>query len=329
MDSDLLIKLMHSYKLSYFLFYAAEKGIFDYLSEKTTSEQICADMNFPSEKKMELMLNLFVGIGLLEKEKESYCLHNDYAGLLNSKSKESMIHLLKLEKYLMEHHNSYDNLVFSLEHDAMDDFNDQGKENMEGTYAQAMQNGGGFASLQVGRVFRKIKKAEPRILDVGGGKGNYSVSIVKCCPNVKVDIFERPEMEKICIEKIHSEKMDNSISFHTTDITKEDIPGKYDGILMSNILHLYNRNMLGNMIKKVAESLNTEGILVLHDFFLNESHAEPLVPLLFTIDWLMIGADFNYSPKDMEEIGQSFGLKLIEIKSYKEVPTSILVLRKE
>ena len=83
------------------------------------------------------------------------------------------------------------------------------------------------------------------------------------------------------------------------------------------------------MLRKVTKCLEDDGVLVIHDFFLNENHIEPLVPLLFTIDWLMLGAEFNYSPKDMEQMAKQCGLKLTEIKRFQELPTSILIFEKD
>lgn len=328
MSADLLMKLMHGYKLSYLLFYAADKGIFNYLIEKVTIQHISKDINFIMVEKLEIMLNLFVGIGLLKKEQDHYFLHPEYVKLLNSESKESIIPLLKLEKYLMDQHNTYDKLVLSLEEEGADRFNKSGKEGLEDTYGQAMQNGGNFAAMQIGRIFRRLKKNTPKILDIGGGGGSYAISIVKCYPNAKVDVYERSEMEKICIENIKTHNLERSIFFHHVDITKSAILNKYDGILISNVLHLYNREMIDNMIKRVSKSLEKDGLLVLHDFFLAENHIEPSIPLLFTIDWLMIGASFNYSANDMEKIALSHGLNLIEVKNYKEIPTTILIFKK-
>lgn len=329
MNTDLIVKLMHNYKLSYLLFYAAENKLFDYLTEMTTAEMVCRRMNFKSDQKMRIILDLFTGVGLLIKEEESYCLHQDYVNVLDSKSKYSVIPLLCLEKYLMLHHNFYDNLVYALEQDGSDNFNNHGKEDMEDVYGQAMDNGGRFAAHHIGRAFRQLKMECPRILDIGGGIGNYSIPIVTYLKNAKVDIFERPEMEKECTENIRLHNMQESINFYSTNIIDKDIENNYDGILMSNVLHLYDTETVKLMVKKASESLLENGLLIIHDFFLEENHSEPLVPLLFTIDWMLIGANFNYSPKEMESMFKEFGLCLIEVKRFHEIPTSMLIFRKE
>lgn len=328
-DSNLIIKILHSYKISYLLFYAAEHKIFDYLLEPITAQEVCSKLKISSSKKMEIILNIFSGYQILNKCNNKYCLKEEFLNLLCSESKESILYLINLEKYLMQNHNCYDQFVVSLESDVQDDFNNQGKENMESTYGQAMQNGGRLAALQVGRIFRCIQKMSPKILDIGGGIGSYSISIVKCRPDAKVDIYERQEMRELGIKNIESEKLSDSISYHIVDIIKDEIHKKYDGILISNVLHLYQPDVIEVMLRKVTKCLEDDGVLVIHDFFLNENHIEPLVPLLFTIDWLMLGAEFNYSPKDMEQMAKQCGLKLTEIKRFQELPTSILIFEKD
>lgn len=328
MNSDLLIQLMHSYKVSFLLFYAVDIGIFNYLTNQIAADDLCKICSFHSVEKMQIMLNIFVRIGLLKKEQEWYCLKSEYKELLVSTSAHSMVHLLKLEKFLMENNNTYNKLVYAMENDSVDDFNNQHKYNMEYTYGQAMENGGRYAALQVSRIFRKLTMKEPRILDVGGGTGSYAIAIANVLKNAQIDIYERPEMESLCRNNIILNRMEESISYKSIDITKEEIPQKYDGILMSNILHLFSREIVLQVMKKASNGLSKDGILVLHDFFLEDNHTEPLQALLFTIDWLLIGAKFNYSTNDMKRIGETYELELVDIKRYKELPTTSLVFVK-
>ena len=208
-------------------------------------------------------------------------------------------------------------------------FSQYDKENIENTYEQAMENGSRFAALIIARIFRGMGKKNFKILDWGGGTGNYALTILKYSPEAIVHIYERPEMASVCRENINKNKMNKSISVFVSDVIAQNINETYDGVLMSNILHLYDKDTIKIMISEAAQALLSGGLLVLHDFFLRDNHTEPLISLIFTLDWLLIGGDFNYSPKDMEEIGQECGLSLIEVKEYKEIPSSILVFRKD
>lgn len=328
MDTNLIFEMMHNYKVSYFLFYAVELKLFDYLLEPITSEEISRVVNLPIASKVDIMLNIFVGYGILDKENDKFWIKDEYRELLYSESKNSFVPMLRLEKHFMTYHNNYENIVRAMEGVTSDTFNLHNKENLEDIYGQAMQNSGHFASLQIGRLFKKYVKKTARVLDIGGGKGNYSISIIKSCSAAKVDLYERREMKKLCIQTIEEAKLSDSISYHSIDILRDEIPEKYDGILMSNLIHLYKKDEIITMFRKVAESLVENGILVLHDFFLDYTRTKPLIPLLFTIDWMMIGTDFNYTVEDIEQMLNTFGLDFVETKRYKELATSIIVFKK-
>ena len=162
-----------------------------------------------------------------------------------------------------------------------------------------------------------------------GGKGTYSIAIAKSCKDVTVDILEQEEMVPICKGAIEKEGLSNRIHARACNLLYDTLTETYNGIVISNVLHLYDRKNIEILLTNVAAQLEEDGILILHDFFLNNEHTGPKIPLLFTIDWLLIGADFNYSYEDIEMICNKLGLYMVEVKSYDAIPTSMIVLKKK
>jgi cyclopropane fatty-acyl-phospholipid synthase-like methyltransferase len=82
------------------------------------------------------------------------------------------------------------------------------------------------------------------------------------------------------------------------------------------------------LLRKCANLLTEEGILVLHDFFLEEKKEQHQISALYTLDWLMQGSLFNASVQEIENWLTKAGLRLHREVRYSSIPTSIIIAKK-
>jgi cyclopropane fatty-acyl-phospholipid synthase-like methyltransferase len=322
-----VLKLINGYKISNVLFIASELNLFDYLDGKRRVPEIASNLLI-HPKALEIVLDLFAAVGLVKKrEKELYFMDEDIRPLLVSDSKSSFMPLIKLENYLSDKHTTKNILREVILHGkGCDLFNQNSKENQEEIYGQAMDHGSQYSSICTARELLSIKNG--RVLDIGSGAGTYSIQLCKINKHVEVDMLDKPEMEKECRKNIAENNLGNRIKFYPGDICDYCFNNQYDGIILSNVLHLFDEDANKGIIKKISSILKEKGILVLHDFFLADDKTSPPVPSLFTLDWLMHGAFFNASIKDISDLVEEFGLKVIKVRHYENIPTSIIVVQK-
>lgn len=322
-----ILAYLHGYKVTYLMMCAAEWKLFDELIEPVTAVQVAERLQLHPENT-EMVLDIFAGLGLILKENNFYRIEACYQELLASMSNRSMLPLFQLEQHLLSRHNTIQAMKDAWQYGKVRDiFNENGKEGIQETYGQAMDNGGQLAALHTARIFSHL--SEGLILDLGGGMGTYAGTICRLNSSIRMEVYDRPEMEKVCMDNLKSSGVADRVSFKRKNILSDPIDSRCDGILLSNVLHLFTQEDNRQLLKRCAQALNPGGLLVVHDFFLDEQHTGNIPSLLFSIDWLLIGSKFHMSPRDMELCVKDSGLVVSAVKQFDSLPTSIIVLEKK
>ncbi len=321
-----VFEYLHGYKVTHLLICAVELKLFDKLMEPMTVSEVAGQLLLHTEST-EMMLNIFTGLGFLIKDEDRYQIEPCYRELLVSSSSRSMLPLFELEKHLLIHHNTItamsEAMRFGL---GRDRFNENGKEGMEETYSMAMDHGGKLAALHVARIFARL--GEGLILDLGGGMGTYAENICRLNNFLRVDIYDCPEMEKVCMEHVKNAGLSDRVTFKSKNYLTDPIDDQCAGILLSNVLHLFPLEENQKLLQRCAKALKPGGILVVHDFFMEEGHIGSMSALLFSLDWLLIGSNFHMTRSDLNRCVESVGLEVSTWKQFDSLPTSIMVLEK-
>ncbi|MFQ5759015.1 MAG: methyltransferase dimerization domain-containing protein [Candidatus Bathyarchaeia archaeon] len=133
------------------------------------------------------------------------------------------------------------------------------------------------------------------LFDVGGGPGTYSIILCKHNPQLRAVVFDLPETIPITREVIEKFGMSDRISILKGNWNKDDFGQGNDVVLMSNVLHGPG-SQARMKLRKAFKSMTDGGLLIIRDFFLNETKTGPLSAALFN---LMVGA---YSIKEITSL---------------------------
>jgi ubiquinone/menaquinone biosynthesis C-methylase UbiE len=147
------------------------------------------------------------------------------------------------------------------------------------------------------------------LLDVGGGPGTYSVILCQRFPNLRAVIWDLPRTLAIAEEVIKRFGMQGRITLQVGDWNKDEFGTGYDCLLMSNILHGPS-SQAPMKLAKAFRALESGGLLIVHDFLLNDEKTGPLPAALFN---LMVGA---YSVGELMAIIEEAGFKDVRLVAY-------------
>ncbi len=126
-----------------------------------------------------------------------------------------------------------------------------------------------------------------RLLDLGGGPGTWAIHFCKENPGMQATIFDLPTTRPFAEKIIQRFGMVERVSFADGDFTKEGIKGKYDAAWLSHIMHGADPDECGRIIAKAAACLEPGGMILIHEFILDNDRTAPLFAALFSLNMLL------------------------------------------
>jgi len=152
-----------------------------------------------------------------------------------------------------------------------------------------------------------------RLLDLGGGPGTYAIFFCKGNPDLKATVFDLPTTRPFAEKTIARMDMADRVAFADGNFIADDISGKYDVIWMSHILHGEGPEDCRMIIRKAVSALQPGGMIIVHEFILDNSMDGPLFPALFSLN-MLLGTDAGqaYSEKQLVEMFTDAGVNDIQ-----------------
>ena len=138
------------------------------------------------------------------------------------------------------------------------------------------------------------------LLDLGGGPGTYAMAFLAKNPGLRAMVCDRPAALEVAREIAATHEAGARLSYLPLDILKDDIPGQFDVIWYSNVLHIYSPEQNFHVFRRARAALAPGGRLIIQDAFLHDR--EGLFPeeaSLFAVSMLLFTETGNtYSVAD-------------------------------
>ena len=155
------------------------------------------------------------------------------------------------------------------------------------------------------------------LLDMGGGPGTYAIHFCLQNPQLKAVVYDLPTTKPFAEKTISQFGLGDRISFVAGDYVKEPMHGQYDVVWMSHVLHGEGPAVCQNMIQKAAAMLTSDGMLLLHDFILDDTRDGPLFPTLFSMNMLLGTPEGRaYTEQEFVDMMKQAGLSDIQRSTY-------------
>jgi predicted O-methyltransferase YrrM len=138
------------------------------------------------------------------------------------------------------------------------------------------------------RVAAAIDLSDRRhLLDLGGGPGTYAVHFCLANPQLRATVYDLPETRPFAEKTIAKFGLADRIAFTAGNYLKDAIPGAYDVVLLSHILHAEGHDESRKLVRKATSVLQPGGLIIVHEFILDNTMDSPLHPALFALNMLL------------------------------------------
>ena len=158
------------------------------------------------------------------------------------------------------------------------------------------------------------------LLDLGGGPGTYAMAFLAKNPTLRATVCDRPAALDVSREIASTHKAGPRLSYLPLDVMTEDIPGTYDVIWYSNVLHIYSPKDNQALFRRALASLNPGGRLLIQDAFLHDRDGLfPEEASLFAVSMLLFTEGGNtYSTADTKAWLTDAGFERIRVVRMKK-----------
>ena len=148
------------------------------------------------------------------------------------------------------------------------------------------------------------------LLDLGGGPGTYAIHFCMKNPQLKASVFDLPTTRPFAEKTIKKFNLSDRIDFIDGNYLEDRISGRFDVAWLSHILHGEGPEDCLKILKKTVAVLEPGGLILIHDFLLNNSMDGPLFPALFSLNMLLgTSSGQAYSEGQIVDMLSSAGAK--------------------
>ena len=151
------------------------------------------------------------------------------------------------------------------------------------------------------------------VLDLGGGPGTYSALMCRRFPGLKATVYDLAPSREFARKTIRRFGMEKRVGFMAGDFLRQGIRGRYDAAWLSHILHGEGPQACLSIVKKAVAALEPGGVIMVHEFLLDDRKDGPLFPALFSLNMLLGTSEGRaYSEGEIRELLASAGVRRIE-----------------
>ena len=272
-----------AYRLPRVLIAAIELNLFTAIGTRTWTIPDLARAMQVSERGLAILCRNLAMAGLLKKQGEIYRNNRLGATGLNADHPAYRGDYLRL---ITSHWADWGRLLESVKTGLPLDHNEPEEPNYRCRFTWAMHH----RTLETApKIAAQIDMRGVRtLLDLGGGPGTYAMAFLAKNPTLHATVCDRPAALDVAKEIASTHKAGTRLSYLPLDLLTDAIPGAYDVIWYSNVLHIYSPQDNQGLFRRLLAALNPGGRLLIQDAFLHDR--EGLFPeeaSLFAVSMLL------------------------------------------
>jgi SAM-dependent methyltransferase len=265
---------------------AVELEVFGAIKNETLSGRAVASVLGSDPEATELLLNALVALGLLEKHDERFALSEPAKKYLVKDSEHYFGEMIRFDGFLWDCWGRLEQAVRS------------GKPVRPAEMYQENSTATAYFINAMDSLVKARGDAEivanildwsgiSEMLDIGSGPGTYPIHLCRRFPQLRATIFDLSGTMKLTEEFVRRSGVADRVRLIRGDYRTDSIPGRYDLIFLSNIIHGEPEEENERLIVKLTSKLEPGGRIIIKDHVLDSSRTHPTVGAIFSLLMLL------------------------------------------
>ncbi len=305
----IVLELIESFRQSKTMFAGCELGVFDKLAvSPATVAQLATEIG-ADIANLEKLLDALVGLGLLTKESGVYNNTLEATTYLTRNSPQTMTGYIvysndvlwklwaNLEGAVKEGSNRWKQ-TFEMDGPLFSSFYNTDEKLR--TFIAGMHGFGLLSSPSVVAAFDLSRFS--RMVDLGGATGHLPMAAAERYPNLEVAVLDLPKVVEAGRKYCEGTK----VGFIAGDFFADELPPA-DLYALGRILHDWNDQKVGVLLKKIVAALPVGGGLLIAEKLLNEEKTKPVSGTMQSLNMMVCTEGRERSLGEYEELCLSAG----------------------
>jgi hypothetical protein len=274
--------------MSKHLFAANDLGLFEKLADRPlTLDELANDLSIPS-RTARITADAMVALGFLEKQDDRYRNSSVSQTFLSGKTPADLRPFLRFWNHI-----SYPQWQH-LEEALRTNRGVSGDVELDPDQQRIFSEG--VAAIQAGPAHAMPEKYDftrhRKVLDLGGGVGEYLVPILDRFPQLEGTLFELPPVTEVARDALAANPVGPRINIVAGDLFEDALPEDHDALILANVVHYFDHARNLELLRRIRERVLAGARVLIVDFWTNPQHTEPLFAALVAGEFLTsVGGD--------------------------------------
>ena len=275
-------KIAYGFMGSQALVAALDLDLFGLLGKQSVTVSELAENAEIRTDRLMMLLTPLVALGLLVKDGDSYANSPASARYLDSAAPEYFGEYIRLQvgKQIYPHAL---NIGDALQGKPVGIYQEVAADRDQAAAFSHSQHIGSLGPAYL--ASRRLSLNNPKkLLDVAGGSGAFTISLCKKYPEIQATIIDYPAVTTVARKYVDEVGLEDRVDYIEGNALETDWPSNQDVVLMSYLLSAVGKSDIDKLIFKAYQALQPGGILVIHDFMVDEDYSGPVSAAL----WMLV-----------------------------------------
>jgi predicted O-methyltransferase YrrM len=305
-NREKLMQQSAAFQESRILITAAELDLFSFLNDRPrTAAQLAADQGW-DPRGLRILLDALASQGILSRSAQGlYSLPENLVSLLTRNSPESILPMILHRSDMWKTWSNLTEIVRTGTNPNPMGDGSRSKEAVEAFIGAMHVVGSRLAETIAGSVDLNPYR---RMLDIGGGSGTYIMAFLSRSPHLTATLLDRSEVVEMARKRLTDAGFISRVELLAGDYDTDAFPRGHDLVLLSAVIHINSRERNVALFRRIHESLDKGGTLLIRDYFMDSPRTSPPDGAIFAVNMLVAtrGGDshsFDDVKSDLETAG--------------------------
>ncbi len=303
-----LLEVSGSYWQSCTLHAAVKLDLFTRIGDEDLSSDEIARRIGGDRRGVSMLLNALAAMGLLAKSEERYAGTPAARAFLSRHSEQYLGHMIMHHHHLVDSWAKLDQAVLSGK--PVRGKSSEAPQEFIESFLMGMHTLARFLAPRVASALDL--SGRKRLLDVGGGPGTYAVHFCRKNPGLRATVFDLPTTRPFAERLARQSGLSDRIDFAAGNCLEDPLPEGCDVAWLSQLLHAEGPEGCRLILEKTVSCLEPGGLIVIHEFLLNDRLDGPLFPALFSLN-MLVGTPGGqaYSEREIRDMLARAGVRQV------------------